>query len=75
MARLHTLPLKSFNQPGQFAQREPVHRRGPVLLNFRNRLFPDGGDNHFKALGAGGVQHQQGKSSISGDETDSLRHD
>ena len=74
MARLHAFPLKSFDQLGQFAQREPVHRRGAVLLNFRKRLFLDGGDDDVESLGARGVQHQQGESSVAGDETDSFRH-
>ncbi len=74
MARLHAFALKGLDQLGQLAQRKPVHRRGSVLLNLRRRFFFDGSDDDVEPLSARGVQHQQGKASVPGDQTDSFRH-
>jgi hypothetical protein len=51
-----------------------MHRRRSVPLNVGEGFFLDGGNHDVKTLGARGIQHQQGKPSVSSDEANSLRH-
>ena len=70
MARRDAFLLEGFDQLGQFAQREPMDCRRAVGFNFRRGFFLDGGDNDVEALGARGVQHQEGKASVARDEAE-----
>ena len=58
---MHTFALESFDQPGQLAQRKPVHRGGPALLDCRRRFFLDGGDNDVVPLRASTSSTSRGK--------------
>jgi hypothetical protein len=44
-----------------------------MLLNFRKRFFLDSGNDDVEALGACGIQHKQGESSVARDEADPVR--
>ena len=67
---LHTLALKSFNQPGEFSQGKPVDGGGAMGFDLRRSFLLDGCDNHFTALGARGIQHKEWETAVAGDETE-----
>ena len=62
--------LKSFDQPRQLAQRHPVNGGGAMALDLRRGFFLDGGDDDFVSLSARGIEHQQRKAAVTGNETE-----
>jgi hypothetical protein len=51
-----------------------VHGDGAVLLDLGKCLFLDGSDYHVVAARAGGIEHQEGKLAIAGDESETGVH-
>ena len=65
---------EGLDQPREFAQRHPVHGDGAALLDLGKGLFLDGRDYDVLAARAGGVEHQEGKLAIAGDQSETGVH-
>jgi len=70
----YTFATKSFNQPGELAERKPVNHSCSTRLNLREGLFFDGGDDNFKTLSPSGVEHQEREAAVAGNEAQFQRN-
>ena len=72
MARDDAFALEGLDELGQLAERKPVNCRGAVLLDLGRGLFLDRCNDNLHALRPRGIQHQEGKLAVAGDEADTL---
>src|SRR5436190_16497258 len=69
---MHALTFESLDQFGQFSQREPVNCRRSVRFDVRERFFFNGCNHNVKSLGAGGVEHEKRKATVTRDQSNSF---
>ncbi len=73
VARVDAFGLKGFDEAGEFAEGEPVDvdvgvgGRARVLIS-GSVLFVDGGDDDGEAVGACGVEEEEGEAAVAGDQ-------
>src|SRR5262249_19240077 len=68
----HAGLLKSFDEFGEFTEREPAHGRRTGGFDLRKSFFFDRRDYDFKSLRTSGVQHEKREFAVARDETETL---
>ena len=67
---MNAFTLEGLDEPGELAEGEPVNGCGAAFFDFRRGLFLDGGYHDVESLGASGVNDQEGKLAVAGDEAE-----